>query len=252
MTEENPLTELEHEPTETVLEGQEVEGQEGEVSPEEQVEKAAQEKAAKKQRYSDRVKDLNTKFREEERAGKAKDRRIAELEDAAKIKSKPVAGDYEDHDKYLADDKKYSEQEINDRVNVRFEEKQAESRRDEANKQINKQTEVYVSNRQKAISEDSKYIEYEKIVDNVNKDAPEIFNAILKGGGPAMVKYLGQNPDELEDIVLTDPSERMFELGKIAAKVKAKSPKTTSTAPDPNNIGKGRRTKSYNITKCRT
>jgi len=48
-----------------------------------------------------------------------------------------------------------------------------------------------------------------------------------------LVAYLGKNPDELTDIALMNKEDRLYELGKLAAKVKAKSLKTISSAPDP-------------------
>ena len=238
MTEENPLSELANEPTEPVL----VEGEvtetvvEDEVKAPEEVEQAkVEEKTKARNRLSDRLKKETYQKREFERQLKAERAKNAELMERNRIQEEPDPENYSDNETYNRDRKAYSEQEIDDKVNAKMAERDKASRQQVANEQINKQTDTYVNNRVKAMESEPKYREYEKSVDDAVKafEAPEIHNAILKGDGTELVTYFGKNPEVLEDIALMSASDRMYELGKIASKVKAKSPKTISTAPKP-------------------
>ena len=246
MNEETPLEELSNEPTDPIIEeGAEdvVESEEGttEVAEVEEPAKEEAPKPAKKNRFEKALKKQYWETQEAKREAKALKEENERLKEATRIKEEPDPDNYVDNDKYQEDKRLYNEQEVEAKVNQRFNQKQAEMRQAQASQEINKRTVAYVTERAAVVKDDANYREFEKGVDDVVKayEAPEIHNAILKGGGTAMVKYFGKNPEELTDIALMAPQDRLFELGKIAAKVRAKAPKKISSAPNPVRSEKG-------------
>jgi hypothetical protein len=210
----------------------EVEKEQGEQGQEPSVEK---EKA--KRRLSDRNRELTYRLRQTERELAAEKLARSAAESRTAIKAEPDPDDYADRDKYTEDKEAWKKQE---REKIRAEE--AENiRRESAQRarqtEAEKQKEAYLSSRPDAIKEDPKFHEYEVEIDKVVEafDAPEIQDLILaaKKQGPKIVRYLGTNPDELEEIASASPRERAFLMGKLVAKLDAKPAKTISTAPDP-------------------
>ena len=244
MREMTPLEEIELEPTESVLEEveeKEVDGVEEDLEPKDEEETKAQDKEKAKKRLSDRLKEQTYNYRESERKNEELRLKIEKLEATKRIKEEPDPDDYADRDDYIRDKKLFTAQEVEDQVNHKLNAEKDRQRQEQANIEINKQTTNYVTKRAEFIKSDEKYREYEKDVDDVVRayGVPEIQSAVLKGGGPEMVAYLGKNSDELTDIAMMSKEDRLFELGKIAAKVKAKALKTVSSAPNPTRSEKG-------------
>jgi len=244
MNEENPLDELENEPTEKLI-SEEVEEVQEVVEGEEKSEDFVREPLTPEQeavrteknrtRYSRRVKRQNDELTQKDNIIKQQADRIKAYEDANRIKAEPDQDDYVDHDDYKRDQKTYQDQEVNDRVQAQLTEERNKESQSKANREYNRKAQDYAMKRVDAIDADPKYKSYENSVDDaVNAfNAPEIEQAIVRGGGTAMVAYLGKHLDELEDIASMGVYDRMYELGQIANKVKAKAPKKISTAPDP-------------------
>ena len=231
------LEQTEHLETETqesqVVEGVEVEKQE---DPE-----VAKEKA--KRRLSDRLREQTYHRRQSERENEALRRENEALKAKVTPKNEPDPDDYSDRDKYNSDREAWKEQE---RGKIRAEESERirrESAQSARQSEAEKQKEAYLSSRPDAIKEDPKFHEYELEIDKVVEafDAPEIQDLILaaKKQGPKIVVYLGNNPDELEEIASASPRERSFLMGKLVAKLEAKPVKTISTAPNPTRSEKG-------------
>lgn len=201
------------------------------------------EKEKAKRRLSDRNKELTFRLRQTERELEAERKKTAEITAKAAIKSEPDPEDYADRNKYTQDREAWKTQE---RAKIRAEESEnirQEAKRTEHQTQLEKQKEGYISGRVDAIKDDPKYHEYEKEIDKVVEafEAPEIQDLILAASkqGPKIVKYLGTNPDELEEIASASPKERAFLMGKLVAKLEAKPVKTISTAPNPTRSEKG-------------
>ena len=247
MTEETPLEELANEPENKLIPEETAEKPAEEAKSEEAVEAdKVVEKEKAKRRLSDRLKEQTYQRREAERQADALRAENEKLKASSKITQEPDPDDYADRDQYNRDKELFTEQEVDNRVNQKLQQEKERERQAQADREINKKTVEYVTERAKVIEVDSSYREHERDVDDVVKayGVPEIHNAILKGGGPAMVTYLGKHSDELTDIALMSPEDRLFELGKIAAKVKAKSPKKISSAPDPTRSDRGSATQS--------
>ena len=248
MNEITPLEELENEPTDSLIETSveeiEIENPEDEdvSSGGDELEQEGNEvkdanppKANKGNRFSKKIQRQHWENQELKRE-LAKEREITKsFKEANRIKERPDIDNYDSHESYQQDTNKYNDQQVNARAQEIVEQERGQARQREANRQINQLTEKYVVERSKVTEVDSNYREYEKSVD----EAPEIQNAILKGGGTAMVQHFGKNPDVLEDIALMSPQDRLFELGKIANKVKAKTPKKVSSAPNPTSSDRG-------------
>ena len=201
----------------------------------------AKEKA--KRRLSDRNRELTFRLRQAERDLEAERKEKEELKSKFTIKHEPDPDDYSDRDKYTEDREAWKAQE---RARIRAEEtqniSQAQARR-EHDEKLEKQKEAYLSSRAEAIKDDPKFHEYEIEIDKVVEtfDAPEIQDLILaaKKNGPKIVKYLGTNPEALEEIADASPKERAFLMGKLVAKLEAKTVKTISTAPEPTRSERG-------------
>lgn len=253
MTETSPLAEIDEEPetpvvedstSEDVSEDVSLETNEEEKNPEQlEAEKAEQEKAKGKKRLSDRNRELTYQLREEQRQRKADQDRIAKLEEATKIKSKPEPDFYDDHDIYIEDRKKWDEQE---RSKIREEERlriREELQYENYQKQLDKNKDLYKSGRESYAKNNPKFHSYEEHIDFIvdKYETPEIQDLILEAGkqGPAIVSYFGANPDELEEIASLSPRQRVFRMGALTSKLEAKPVKTSSTAPPPPTSEKG-------------
>lgn len=231
------LEQTEHLETETpdsqVVEGVEVEK---EADPE-------VEKERSKKRLSDRLREQTFHRRNAERTADALRKENEELKARAIPKQEPDPEDYADRDKYTLDRETWK---AHERQKIRAEESEnirQEAKKAELQTQFEKQKEGYISGRVEAIKDDPKYAEYEKEIDKVVEafEAPEIQDLILAASkqGPRIVKYLGTNPDELEEIASASPKERAYLMGKLVAKLEAKPVKTISTAPNPTRSEKG-------------
>lgn len=214
----------------------EVESAQGEAVAEVEKEQEPEKEKAKR-RLSNRLREQTYHRRQAEREREELRQENAALKARTALKAEPDPDDYADRDKYAEDKEAWKKQE---REKIRAEE--AENlRRESAQRarqtEAEKQKEAYLSGRQDAIKEDPKFHEYEVEIDKVVEafDAPEIQDLILaaKKQGPKIVRYLGTNPDELEEIASASPRERAFLMGKLVAKLDAKPAKTISTAPDP-------------------
>lgn len=218
-----------------------VEGVKQEENPEEQKEKA-------KKRLSDRNRELTFRLRQAERELEAERKKTAEIAAKVTIKNEPDPDDYADRDKYVQDRESWKDQE---RQRIRAEESvklRQSIEQERYQSQIEKQKEGYIAGRVDAIKDDPKYHEYEKEIDKVVDafEAPEIQDLIIAASkqGPKIVKYLGTNPDELEEIASASPKERVFLMGKLVAKLEAKPVKNISSAPNPIRSEKGGATRT--------
>ncbi len=196
-----------------------------------------------KRRLSDRLREQTFHRRQAERERDDIKQKYDELASKATIKSEPDPDDYSDRGKYAEDREAWKAQE---RGKIRAEEAEKirrESAQSARQSEAEKQKEAYLSSRPDAIKEDPKFHDYELEIDKVVEafDAPEIQDLILAASkqGPKIVKYLGTNPDELEEIASASPRERSFLMGKLVAKLEAKPVKTISTAPNPTRSEKG-------------
>ncbi len=201
------------------------------------------EKEKAKRRLSDRNRELTFRLRQTERELEAERKKSAEAISKAVIKTEPDPEDYSDRGKYTEDREAWKAQE---RAKITAEvtrQVQTDAERAKTQAQIEKQKDGYIAGRADAIKEDPKFHDYEKEIDKVVEafDAPEIQDLILAASkqGPKIVKYLGTNPDELEEIASASPRERTFLMGKLVAKLEAKPVKTISTAPNPTRSEKG-------------
>lgn len=215
--------------------------EEKQVDPEVEKEKA-------KRRLSDRLKEQTFHRRQAERENEQLKRQVAELSAKTAIKAEPDPEDYADRNAYNSDREAWKKQE-REKITAEVEEKlRTDAKKSEYQKQLDAQKAGYIEGRAEAIKDDPKYHEYEKDIDKVVEsfDAPEIQDLILAAGkqGPKIVKYLGANPDELEEIADSSPRERTFLMGKLVAKLEAKPVKTISSAPNPTRSEKGGATRA--------
>lgn len=224
----------------------ETETQESQVVEGVEVEKQADPEADKergKRRLSDRNRELTYNWRQSQREAEALRRENEELKARAIPKQEPDRDDYSDRDKYNEDREAWKKQE-REKIEAEAEKKIRQGDAQRARQaEAEKQKEAYLASRPDAIKEDPKFHEYELEIDKVVDafDAPEIQDLILaaKKQGPKIVKYLGTNPDELEEIASASPRERSFLMGKLVAKLEAKPVKTISTAPNPTRSERG-------------
>lgn len=232
-TEETTLQELENEPEEPVIEQGEVAEEGTESEPQEE----PKESKPKENRYSKRVKGLNTQLREEQRARIALEERLKKFEEANKLTEEPNPDTYEDPDKYRKDRNTWNEQE---REKIRQEEREnlkRENAQKAYKKKIDEGVEAYKTNRVEYAKNDEKFRSYEIEIDDIVEEyqTPDIQDFILgsKETGPAIVKYLGTNPDELLEIASASPQQRAFKMGRLVSKLEAKPVKKSSSAPPP-------------------
>jgi hypothetical protein len=234
MIEETAFAELENEPVEPVVEKEETTEQS--EQPEKQ-ENSEEEKAKAKRRLSDRLKQRTREFRDAERKNQELEAELSKYRDQSKIKTEPKPTDYDDLEKFNADNRRWMEQE---RERIRKEEREAikqDLRAEEDNKKFSDDLEAYKKSAIKIKAEDPKYQKYAEEVDDVinSLHAPEIKGIIIKARslGPEIVRYLGTHTDELEEIASASPFDRVYQMGQLVNKLKAKSVKTGSSAPDP-------------------
>ena len=201
------------------------------------------EKEKARNRLSDRLKEQTYHRRQAEREAEALRKENAELKARTAIKSEPDPEDYSDRNKYAEDREAWKKAETA-KIKAETEKEIRQKQQQEAQEaQLEKQKEGYLKSRAEVMKDDPKYHEYEKDIDKVVEafEAPEIQDLILAASkqGPLIVSYLGQNPDELEEIASASPRERVFRMGKLIAKLEAKPAKTISTAPNPTRSEKG-------------
>lgn len=249
MAEISALSELEQEPIDPVVDT----SKETEEAVEKTVDVATdstesgksieEEKAKARKRLSDRLREQTYHRREAERKAAELQAQLQEFKAQSKLKKEPDPDDYDDRDRYSADKARWIEQE---RERIRHEEREQikkEVYHADAQKKLQADTADYLAGRALVIKDDPKFHEYEKEIDKIVEiyDAPEIQNAILrsKKNGARIVQHLGNNPDELEEIASASPQERIFLMGKLSARLEAKTVKTISTAPNPTRSEKG-------------
>lgn len=238
MQEETALDELKNEPVAPVVEPKEEvkeSGQDG-VS-HESAEDRAKEKEKAKRRLSDRNKDLTKYWRKEQRKNEELEQRLKKYEEANKIKEEPDVESYDDFNKFKQDNAKWQEQE---RQRIREEEREAikqEDAQEKYEREIEEGKQAYLKSRAEIAKEDANFKNYEVEIDEVVSEfkAPEIQDIILsaKEIGPSVVKYLGNNQEELIEIASSTPSKRAFKMGRLVAKLEAKPTKKSSSAPSP-------------------
>lgn len=234
MLEQPSPLESEIEETTTVTDGGEVEEKQG--APEVDKEKA-------KRRLSDRLREQTYHRRQAERERDDLKQKYEALAYKSALKSEPDPEDYSDRAKYAQDKEAWKVQErakITAEVTQEVQQGQSKAK---ANAEFEKQKDGYIASRADAIKEDPKFHDYEKEIDKVVEafEAPEIQDFILAAGkqGPKIVRHLGADPDELEEIASASPKQRIFLMGKLVAKLEAKPIKTISTAPNPTRSEKG-------------
>jgi len=213
-----------------------------EVKPEEGGEEQKEAKS-NENRYSKRVKELNTKFREAERRAAELEKRLQEKEEATKLKAAPDRAEFDNEDAFRVQQAKWDAQV---RESIRQEERKKIKRELETKKQqeiIDAGKNSYLKKRADYVKEDPNFHKYEIEIDQAvdQWQAPEIQNIILesKEFGPEIVAYFGKNPDELLDIASSSPAKRFFKMGQLVTKLQAKTVKTTSSAPEPIRSEKG-------------
>lgn len=208
-----------------------------EQTPEQIAEAKEREKVKTTNRLSDNIKKATWEKHEALREAKALREEVEKLKAATKIQKEPDQDDYSDHSKWQADKQKWEEQkmaEIEAKVTqkVRGEIEQANYE-----KSMSEDTKAYIKGREAWAKEDENFRDYEVAVDEAVKlhRTPEIQNIILKARekGPAIVKYLGTNPDELAEIASASPQDRFYLMGKLTAKLETKQVKKVSSAPPP-------------------
>jgi len=237
LTETTALEELESEPVEPVIETPENNEAEEKQEGEEKQEKP------KENRYSRRVKDLNTKYRQEQREKEALQKRLNEIEEKNKLKKEPEPDDYDDGVVPEEIKKKWDNQ---TRESIREEERNKLKQEQKAKKQAEKWDEgrkLYIKSRADYVKEDPSFGSYEREIDDAvdQFQAPEIQNMIVESKelGPAIVSHFGKNPDDLLDIASASPQKRFFKMGQLIAKLEAKPVKKSSSAPAPTRSEKG-------------
>jgi len=232
--EETAQEELENEPT-TPIAGEEVAEN---TAPETVTPEEAQEKYSRKvQKSINRYTRKATQAEQEAERLRAEN---AELKKAVEIKSEPDADDYSDNEKYTRDKAQWTgQQEAKIRADQTQKINQENWQRAQQDKE-DQQLDDYLSKKPKAIKEFENYAQSERAVDQAVNDAQqmgidarEIRSSIYRSNkyGTAMVNYLGNNPDELAQLVRLSPAEQAYAMGKIEARVEAKPLKTKSTAP---------------------
>jgi hypothetical protein len=234
MTEESALTEIEKEPvTPVVEESTEAEGKTEEVK----------EEKPKENRYSKRVKELNTKFREAERRAEDAEKKLSEQAEANKLKKAPDPDDYDDGEVPESDKKKWDDQvraDIRNEERIRIKQENADKKQQE---KLENGKNAYIKSRADYVKENPEFRKYEVEIDDAVEQwrAPEIQNIILEAKelGPAIVTHFGNNPDDLLDIASSSPAKRFFKMGQLITKLEAKPVKKTSSAPDPTRPEKG-------------
>lgn len=232
MTGENALEELENEPETPVIE----EAEKGE-------ETEAKEEKPKENRYSKRVKDLNTKWRESERKADDLEKRLNDRDEASKLKKEPDPDDYDEGVVPDADKKKWSDQireEIRQEERTKIKQEMAQKKQQA---KYDEGKDAYIKARPAYLEADPKHGSYEREIDEAvdQWQAPEIQNIIIESKelGPEIVKHFGKNPDDLLDIASSSPAKRFFKMGQLVTKLQAKAVKKTSSAPAPTRSEKG-------------
>ena len=197
----------------------------------------------KDNRYSKRVKELNTKYREAERRAAELEKRLQEKEEATKLKEAPDPDKFDNESDFKDSQAKWDAQ-VRDAI--RQEERQKIKRELETKKQqeiIDAGKNSYLKKRADYVKEDPNFHKYEVEIDEAvdQWQAPEIQNIILesKEFGPEIVAYFGKNPDDLLDIASSSPAKRFFKMGQLVTKLQAKTVKKASSAPEPTRSEKG-------------
>ena len=197
----------------------------------------------KDNRYSKRVKELNTKWRESERKAAELQKQLDDRAESAKIKKEPDPDEFDDLDVYKENKSKWNEQE---RARIRKEEREAiaqeiQDKKHQENLEAGKN--AYIKSRAGYVKENPEFHRFEVEIDEAVEQwqAPEIQNIILESKelGPAIVAHFGENPDDLLDIASSSPAKRFFKMGQLITKLEAKPVKKTSSAPDPTRSEKG-------------
>lgn len=244
--EETPQEELENEPTTPVVEENldnlDVSEESSEESSEEKEEKAPETKAQARERLSDRNKKLTFQAREAQRERDALRKENEELKARNALKEKPDPDNYDDHDKLEEDNKRWSQQE-EDRIRA---DERARLKRES---EVTEKARNWEQQQQKALKEDPNYIQKETKIIETLKDHAQLISVdsasrvrdLLNStkSGTKIVSHFYENPDDLEDILDMSPLEQLRAIDAVELKVKAKAPKTISSAPNPTRSERG-------------
>ena len=240
MIEENPLDELENEPTDKV--GGEIEikeqGEQKQEGQEEQQEEDSYSKRVRKTitRYTRRAGEAERKAEEAVKEKEALAERIKSLEERLSIKQEPDLEDYVNPEAYRRDVKQWEqqkEQEIRNRI-------ESESREEELKRRLLEQSQSiaqnYASQRTRDIKDDPDLEVNEEILSGIISDygAVEMQTAIMSSDvATKLVSYLGKNDDLAEDIAKMTTVKQLKEIYKLETKLGAKPVKKESNAPAP-------------------
>jgi len=245
MNEENPLDEIENEPTDSLI-NEEVE----EKTESTEVEGKAEEKTEKKKqsRSAYRIEQLNTQLREQEREA---DKKLAEqaeelkiLREQSRIKSEPDPDNYADHDQYRDDSTKWKKQEdAKTRQEIRNEILE-ENRKAKHKEEADKMAENYAEKKREANGVYDNYQASEDKVIEVLRShgdfAAQIQRSILRAKhSTAIVNYFGENLDKLQELAFKSPEDQAETVWDLNKQLSAKTLKTKSTAPNPTRSEKG-------------
>lgn len=197
---------------------------------------AQPEEKPQRNRYSRRVQELNTKYREVERQLEEERKMRLELEEKSKIKTEPDPLEYDDNTKYRADQEQWRAQEKERLKQEAIAEVRQEARRHQEEKEVAQRNENWAKQKRKGIKDFEDFEKHEASVIEVVKatGAIDISETILESEkGAALVHHLGSDPDLLDEIADLPPKSQVRKLLQIEATLEAKPVKKTSSAPDP-------------------
>lgn len=142
----------------------------------------------------------------------------------------PVASDYQTYEGYLQALARWEASQVTQDLR--------RSREDDARRAEADRVQQANAERMRAFAKERP--DFQEAVEDLN-DVP-MPDAVLRAAervitrhddGPAILYYLGKNPEEAERLSRAHPDDVAFHLGQIAAKVRAPAPRIVSKAPSP-------------------
>ena len=208
------------------------------------IEKKPEEKKKPDNRYSKRVEELNTKFREEERAKFALLEENKRLREVATIKEEPDEDNYSDPDKYKADKEQWRAQE---KEKIKHEARMEIQNEQRQQKQQEKSAKVATQYGEQRVLGNEKFDNWyasETAVGNIltqhREHAVSARDSILEAkNSAAIIDYFGKHPDKLQDIAFLDANDQSKAIWNLDKDLEGKPVKTKTTAPDPVRSEKG-------------
>lgn len=221
------------------------EGEETEEKADDSEEKKEDEekKARGRKSLDERLKEISRKtweMREQERQLKAERERLEEVKKTGSKLEEPKIDNYDDHDKYVEDMRKYA----TTLAEMKAEEKAAEmARTARQNQSEEKKFQKWHYEREKELEKNP---DFDRDANTVRRvldiyNATHIAAAIIESDdGVGLVKYLAKNLDAAEELAQQPEIKGLMGLGKIASKLNQKpAKKKVSSAPPPVGKDKG-------------